>query len=42
MGGEKAPLSVVDSVTSLLRVIDRLRLADTGKFLNCHGEKIPW
>lgn len=42
MGGEQAPLPPARSVEGLLRVIDGLRRADTGRFLDWQGEAMPW
>ncbi|MBX3358847.1 MAG: SDR family oxidoreductase [Phycisphaeraceae bacterium] len=42
MGGEKAPLSPEQSAEAMLAVIDRLRPADTGRFLNYDGAEIAW
>src|SRR4051812_31683780 len=43
MGGAGAPVRVQDSAAGLLRVIDRLTPADSGKFLDYRaGEEIPW
>lgn len=43
MGGRDAPLSVRQSVTGLLAVLDRLDLAaDSGEFLDHRGERVPW
>lgn len=42
MGGEKAPLSPEQSVRSMLSTIDRLTLADSGRFLNHDGTPIPY
>lgn len=42
MGGEKAPLSPEESVRSMLRTIDRLTMADTGRFINHDGAVIPY
>lgn len=42
MGGAKAPLTVAESVTSMLGVMDRLTGADSGRFLNYDGTTIPW
>jgi len=43
MGGAGAPVPVRDSVAGLLRVIDGLSPADSGKFLDFRaGEEIPW
>jgi NAD(P)-dependent dehydrogenase (short-subunit alcohol dehydrogenase family) len=42
MGGSGAPLSPEESVRSMLRVIDRLRPSDTGRFLDRGGKDVPW
>jgi NAD(P)-dependent dehydrogenase (short-subunit alcohol dehydrogenase family) len=42
MGGEQAPLEAPQSVEGLLRVIDSLRIADSGTFLDWQGEALPW
>jgi len=42
MGGANAPLAVADSVAGMLAVIDRLQLADSGRFLSHEGDEIPW
>lgn len=42
MGGERAPLKVEESVSSMLLAIDRLTSADSGRFLNFDGTTIPW
>jgi NAD(P)-dependent dehydrogenase (short-subunit alcohol dehydrogenase family) len=42
MGGSGATLSPEDSVAAMLRVIDRLSLKDTGRFLDRHGKDIAW
>lgn len=42
MGGAGAPLSVADSVKGMTKVIDRLGMADTGRFFNYDGSPIPW
>jgi NAD(P)-dependent dehydrogenase (short-subunit alcohol dehydrogenase family) len=43
MGGHGAPVRVEDSAAGLLRVIDRLTLQDSGKFLDyLEGAEIPW
>jgi hypothetical protein len=31
-----------DSVAGLLRVIDRLKAADSGRFLDWRGQSLPW
>jgi NAD(P)-dependent dehydrogenase (short-subunit alcohol dehydrogenase family) len=42
MGGAGATLEIPDSVAALRRVIDGLRPADKGVFLNYRGETLPW
>ncbi len=42
MGGRGAPLSPDDSVAAMLKVIDRLKPSDTGRFLDRRGRDIPW
>ncbi len=43
MGGPGAPVPVRDSAAGLLRLIDRLTPADSGKFLDYRvGAEIPW
>jgi NAD(P)-dependent dehydrogenase (short-subunit alcohol dehydrogenase family) len=42
MGGPRAPLSPEESVNHLVRLIDRLRPEDSGKFFNYDGSILPW
>lgn len=42
MGGDNAALSVADSATGLLQVIDHLGLDDSGRFLDWQGDPLPW
>ncbi|NDJ53624.1 MAG: SDR family oxidoreductase [Chloroflexi bacterium] len=42
MGGDSASLSVVESVTAMLTVIDALTLEDAGRFLQWDGSELPW
>lgn len=42
MGGSHAPLSPAESVSGMLRVIDKLKPTDTGRFLTWRGRKHPW
>ena len=42
MGGPTAPLAPEAAIASLRKVIDRLTLADSGRFLDYTGEEIPW
>lgn len=42
MGGAGAQITVEESVLGLLRVIDGLSPADSGRFLDWRGETLPW
>jgi NAD(P)-dependent dehydrogenase (short-subunit alcohol dehydrogenase family) len=42
MGGNRAPLSVEESVRGMREVIDKAKLEVSGKFLDYRGEEIPW
>ncbi|XP_053362595.1 C-factor [Clarias gariepinus] len=42
MGGEKAPLTPEESVSSLLAVISALSEKDHGQFLDYKGQNLPW
>ena len=42
MGGKSATLSIPESAQGILNVINRLTLADTGKFYVYSGEEHPW
>jgi NAD(P)-dependent dehydrogenase (short-subunit alcohol dehydrogenase family) len=42
MGGENAPLPAKLSVASMLGVIERATLKDSGTFLNYDGTPLPW
>jgi NAD(P)-dependent dehydrogenase (short-subunit alcohol dehydrogenase family) len=42
MGGPAAPLTPEESVAAMLEVIDRLKPADTGRFLDRRGRNVPW
>ncbi|XP_004556304.1 C-signal [Maylandia zebra] len=42
MGGEKAPLTTVDSVLGMLSVISSLSNKDSGMLLDWQGNTIPW
>lgn len=42
MGGRGAPVSVGESATGILRVMDRLTPADNGSFLTWDGRIHPW
>lgn len=42
LGGKTAPTSAEEAVKGLLRVIDGLTLANSGRFLDFEGHEIPW
>lgn len=42
MGGENAPLTVEESVSSMLAAADRLGHADSGSFFSHKGVRLPW
>lgn len=42
MGGKEAPLEPADSIRSLVKLIDGLTAARSGKFLDREGAEIPW
>jgi len=42
MGGNRAPLTVEESVSSMLRVIDGVTAGSSGSYLNYAGKPIPW
>jgi len=42
LGGWTATWSVEDSVAKQIKVVTALGPEDTGKFLNLHGESVPW
>ena len=42
MGGEGAPLSSDESAAQLQKLIDRLDIASTGKFLAWNGKELAW
>jgi len=42
MGGSSAPQSPEASARGLLRIINRLRRQDTGRFIDYTGAEIPW
>ena len=42
MGGEQAPLAPPESVAGLLRVIEGLRIGDSGAFYDWQGKALPW
>lgn len=42
MGGKNAAITPAESVTGMRAVIERLGIADTGKFFNFDGAILPW
>ena len=42
MGGASAPTSVADSVSGMLKVIERLKPSDSGSFQSYDGRKMQW
>jgi len=42
MGGSGAPLAPEQSIASMLRVIDSLKMSNSGQFLTETGETMPW
>src|SRR5258708_3872683 len=42
MGGKSAPLTIEQSVPAMVKVIDGLKSADTGRFINYDGSAIVW
>ena len=42
MGGKAATLTIEQSVPAMVKVIDGLKPADNGRFINYDGTAIPW
>ncbi len=42
MGGPSAALEIDESVTSIRAAIEKLTVADTGRFFNYDGTSLPW
>jgi NAD(P)-dependent dehydrogenase (short-subunit alcohol dehydrogenase family) len=42
MGGKAAPLTIEQSVPAMVKVIDGLKAADSGRFINYDGSAIVW
>ena len=42
MGGSEADLSPAESAADLVDLLERLTIADTGRFLNHDGSPLPW
>ena len=42
MGGSGAPLTIAQSVPSMVKVIDGLKPSDNGRYLQYDGTELPW
>ena len=42
MGGSHAPLAAPESVAGMIRVLDALEPAQSGRFYSWRGEELPW
>ena len=42
MGGSSAPLTIAESADSIVRTVDALTLADSGRFIQWDGSDHPW
>jgi NAD(P)-dependent dehydrogenase (short-subunit alcohol dehydrogenase family) len=42
MGGASAPLTVAESADAIVRTVDALTLADSGRFVRWDGSDHPW
>lgn len=42
IGSDRAPLSVEESVSGMLEVLDALSRSDNGRFLDRRGDEVPW
>jgi NAD(P)-dependent dehydrogenase (short-subunit alcohol dehydrogenase family) len=42
MGGSGAEITPEESVTTMRRLVDRLTIDDTGRFLRRNGSELPW
>jgi hypothetical protein len=42
MGGTGAEITPEESVSAMRRLIERLTIEDSGKFLRRNGSEIPW
>ena len=42
MGGQAATLTIEQSVPAMVTVIDGLKAADNGRFINYDGSELPW
>jgi len=42
MGGPSAPVEPETSVAGVIKVVEKVKLSDSGKFLNYGGKKVAW
>jgi NAD(P)-dependent dehydrogenase (short-subunit alcohol dehydrogenase family) len=42
MGGAGAEITPEESVSAMRKLIDRITIDDTGRFLRCDGSELPW
>jgi NAD(P)-dependent dehydrogenase (short-subunit alcohol dehydrogenase family) len=42
MGGESAPEEIADAVARMVKLIDGLTPAESGRFWHANGEELPW
>ena len=42
MGGQRAELSVDESITAILKTISSVQLSDSGRYMDRTGETIPY
>ena len=42
MGGCNAPITSETNVSGMRAIVERFRVADSGRFLRCDGRRMPW
>ena len=42
MGGKNAQISTATSVSGLMKILNKAKLEDSGKFVGYDGSPIPW
>jgi NAD(P)-dependent dehydrogenase (short-subunit alcohol dehydrogenase family) len=42
MGGPEAPMDLVESISLIIDLIERIDISNTGKFLDWKGNELPW
>ena len=42
MGGPDAELAPAESIRGMIRVLEGLSIADSGKYLSYNGAELPW